>query len=393
MKREFLDLGKQPIANNFITSIDEENEFIFDLKVVFDDETTLVSLKDFVAPELMFNENYAYHSSMSYPMKKHYKDIAGRLICEFNPKSVLEIGSNDGIFLKHFDADTTFAVEPCSNFAEMTNDMGYKTYPNFWTTGLSENIKTEDGMMDLIYASNCICHIQDLDDTFKAVHSLLSEGGIFVFEDPSLLEMLNRVSYDQIYDEHAHIFSVMALGNLLKRNGMEIFRVENLTTHGGSNRIYAKLTNDDAHPIDSSFYYNLGKEVNAGIGELSTYQDFANKVWNSKIDLISILTKLKLQGKKIISYGATSKSTTVFNYCGIDADLIDYIIDTTPDKQGKYSPGKHIPIISPEEGFDDSVDVAFLGAWNFKDVILEKESEFINRGGQFIVHVPRVEII
>ena len=388
MKKEFLDLGKQPIANGYLNKGEFQNEFLFNLKVVFDEDPKLVSLKEFVAPEMMFNENYAYHASMSETMKNHFKQLANNFQKEFNPVNVLEIGSNDGIFIRHFNPDTTFAVEPCGNFADMTNDMEYKTYPEFWTTKLSKLIKQEHGNMDLIYAANCICHVHDLDDTFTAVRNLLSEDGIFVFEDPSLLRMMERGSYDQLYDEHAHVFSVTALDKLLDKNGLTLFKVDNLSVHGGSNRIYAGLKNK--HIIDNSVSANLMNEKSFGLDRFEAYQIFADRVNKSKKDLISMLKSIKLEGKKIISYGATSKSTTVFNYCGIDNSLIDYITDTTEDKQGKYSPGTHIPIVSPEDGFDESVDIAYLGAWNFKDVIMNKETKFTKRGGKFITHVPQV---
>jgi len=388
MKKEFLDLGRQPIANKFLTKDEFDDEFFFNLKVVFDEETKLVSLREFVAPEMMFNENYTYHSSTSYPMKEHFRKTAEMLTARYEPFNVMEIGSNDGIFIRHFDPDRTFAVEPCGNFAKMTNDMGYKTYDKFWNTDLSKLIKQNHGTMDLIYAANCTCHVHDLDDTFKAVRDLLSEDGIFVFEDPSLLRMMERGSYDQLYDEHAHIFSVTTLDNLLDRNGLTLFKVDNLSVHGGSNRIYAGLKGRCV--VDNSVSNNLMNEKSFGLDRFETYQVFAERVNKSKNDLVSMLKSLKLEGKKIISYGATSKSTTVFNYCGIDNSLIDYITDTTEDKQGKYSPGTHIPIVSPDEGFDESVDVAYLGAWNFKDVIMNKETEFTQRGGKFITHVPQV---
>jgi len=393
MKKEFLDLGRQPIANKFLREDEFDDEFFFDLKVVFDEETKLVSLKEFVAPEMMFNENYTYHSSTSYPMKEHFRKTAEMLTTRYKPVNVMEIGSNDGIFIKHFNPDTTFAVEPCGNFADITNDMDYKTYPEFWTTKLSKLIKQEHGTMDLIYAANCVCHVHDLDDTFTAVRNLLSEDGVFVFEDPSLLRMMERGSYDQLYDEHAHIFSVTALDKLLDRNGLMLVRVDNLSVHGGSNRIYAGIKGK--YNIDNSVHTvtsNLMNEKSFGLDRFETYQVFTERVNKSKNDLVSMLKSLKLEGKKIISYGATSKSTTVFNYCGIDNSLIDYITDTTEDKQGKYSPGTHILIVSPDEGFDESVDVAYLGAWNFKDVIMNKEIEFTQRGGKFITHVPQVMI-
>ena len=389
MKREFLNLGKQPIANRFLTKDEFDNEFFFDLKVVFDEETKLVSLKEFVEPKMMFNENYTYHSSTSYPMKDHFRKAADFLLCRYKPVNVLEIGSNDGIFIKHFNPDTTVAVEPCRNFAEITTSMGYKTYNEFWNTKLAKSIKQNHTTMDLIYAANCICHVQDLDDVFSAVRELLSEDGIFVFEDPSLLRMMERGSYDQLYDEHAHIFSVTALDKILEKNGLSIFKVDNLSVHGGSNRIYARLSKAEKfHKV--SVTTNLIEEKAFGLDNFETYKVFADRVNKSKNDLISMLKSLKSEGKKIVSYGATSKSTTVFNYCEIDNSLIDYIVDTTDDKQGKYSPGVHIPIVSPEKGFDESVDVAYLGAWNFKDVIMNKEVKFTKRGGKFITHVPEV---
>ena len=390
MKKEFLDLGKQPIANKFLNDGEFNNEFLFNLKVVFDEQTKLVSLKEFVTPELMFNENYAYHASMSETMKTHFQKLAENLQTEFNPINVLEIGSNDGIFIRHFNPDTTIAVEPCGNFADMTNDMEYKTYNKFWNNDLSKLIKQDYGTMDLIYSANCICHIHDLDDTFTAVKNLLSEDGIFVFEDPSLIRMMERGSYDQLYDEHAHIFSVTALQNILKRNGLEIFRVDNLNVHGGSNRIYVKSIHNRYQDIESSVEDNLLRENEFGLNDFKTYQIFSNRVQKSKDDLVSMLKKLRSEGKKVIAYGAASKVTTVFNYCGIDESLVEYITDTTPSKIGKYQPGTHIPIISPDEGFDESVDVAYLGAWNFRAEIMNKETDYLSRGGKFITHVPQV---
>jgi len=390
VKHTFLDLGTQPIANKFLQEAGED-EYKFNLTVEFDDETKLVSLGNFVRPELMFNDSYVYHSSNSDTMRKHFKDYSQLLKEDFNPQKVLEIGSNDGVFVRNFDQKTTIAVEPCGNFAQLTNAMHYETYNEFWSMDLAKRIIKEHGKRDLISSSNCICHIQNLDEAFAGISECLSEDGIFVFEDPSLILMLERVSYDQIYDEHAHIFSVTALQNLLNRNGLEIFRVDNLEVHGGSNRIYACKIG--ARNVEKSVAVNLEFEDKHGIGDLKTYQDFARKVQKSKDSLNDILIDLKSKGKKIVSYGATSKSTTVFNYCGIGPDLIDYIVDTTADKQGKLSPGMHIPVVSPDSGFDETVDVAFLGAWNYEKEILAKEQRFIKDGGKFITHIPYVRVV
>ena len=400
MKKEFLDLGRHPIANAFLKEEDFNDEFLFDLKVVFDTESKLVSLKNFVEPKKIFNENYPYTTSNSFPMVKHFKETAEMLKGEFNPLTVMEIGSNDGVFLKNWANDYTIGVEPCSNFAKVTKGMGYQTYNEFWTTELSDKIKSDGHVdFDLIYAANCICHIHDLDDTFKAVKNLLSKDGVFVFEDPSLLRILERNSYDQIYDEHPHIFSITALDNILMKNGLKIFRVENLSVHGGSNRVYVShlpvhtfLRN---RPVELSVRENLQREDDFGLNEFKTYQEFAKRVEESRNDLVELLVKLKNDGKRIMSIGATAKSTTVFNYCGIGAspwqtDLIELITDTTKDKQEKYSPGSHIPVVDRESVNINDYDYAFLGAWNLKDYIIKNEKKF---NGKFITHVPKVEVI
>jgi len=396
MKKEFLDLGRQPIANKFLKEDEYEGEFFYDLKVIFDEETKLVSLKDFVKPELMFNEDYAYSTSMSYPMVKHFELTANMLKEEFNPKTVLEIGSNDGPFIKNFGTEISICVEPCENFAKKTTDMGYRSYISFWDTDVSHGIKEIHGEMDLVYAANCICHIQNLDECFAAVKNILSKDGVFVFEDPSLLRMLERGSYDQIYDEHAHIFSIMALDNILMNNGLKIFRVDNLSVHGGSNRVY--VSHLPVHtflrfrPVEISVKENLQREYDFGIDNFQTYEIFSERVNKSKKDLVELLTKLKDEGKRVVSIGATSKSTTVFNYCGINKSLIECITDTTPDKQGMLSPGSYIPIVDRGLVNLNNYDYAFLGAWNFKDVIANKEREFVENGGKFITHVPEVMV-
>lgn len=389
MKKEFLNLGKQPIANGFLYEKDIPNEFFYDLKVGFDNKTKLVTHMEYVDPPLMFNDNYSYRGSMSKTMVNHFKEFSN--LFENKDIKVLEIGSNDGVFLKNWDSQKTIAVEPCGNFAKETNDLGYKTYAEFWTLDLSNRIKETHGTMDLIFAANCICHIPDLDQTFKAIHNLLGDKGIFVFEDPSLAQMINNNSYDQIYDEHPHIFSVIALNNLLKQNNLKIIKVDNTLVHGGSNRIWVVKNTNPINP-DKSVKNNIEFEKVLGLDKIATFKKFAKKVEQSKKDLIDLLNRCKKQNKKVISYGATSKSTTIFNYCEIKSDLIHYIIDTTPEKIGKLAPGSHIPIIS-SNGIDKDVDIAYLGAWNFATEIMNKESDFINNGGKFITHVPLVKFI
>ena len=394
MLKKFLDLGKQPIANGFLYQDQIKDEYFFNLGVAFDEETKLVTQTEYVDPPLMFNDEYVYRGSMSQTMREHFAEFSDILVggaFDSPIPKMLEIGSNDGVFLKNWPTDSTVAVEPCGNFAKETTDMGYKTYNKFWDVKLAEQIILADGKRDIIFAANCICHIPDLDETFKAVNLLLNDNGVFIFEDPSLAEVINNNSYDQIYDEHPHVFSVIALDNLLNKQGLEIVKVDNLSVHGGSNRIYAMKKG--VALIDLSVEENKSYERVLGLDDFETFLRFAKRVEQSKEDLVKLLTKCKEEGKKVISYGASSKSTTIFNYCGIGPELLNYITDTTPEKQGKLSPGVHIPVISPEQGFNETVNFAYLGAWNFIKEIKNKEKEFVLNGGKFITHVPTIQVV
>ena len=346
-------------------------------------------MKEFVKPEQIFDAEYPYWTSKSVPMIEHFKNTAEMLKDEFKPNKVLEIGSNDGTFIKNFSRDDTVCVEPCGNFAEYTNkELKYKTYPEYWTTELSEEIKSSYGKFDLIYSANCISHINDLEDTFQAAANLLTGRGVFVFEDPSCLSVLKRNSYDQIYDEHPHLFSVTSLDNLLNNHGLELCRVDNLEVHGGSNRIFARLISDN--PPEDSVIDNLKREEEFGLNDFETYVEFGKRVEKSKEDLLEILHKAKSDGKKVMTIGATCKSSIVFNYCGIDSSLIECITDTTPDKQNLLAPGSHIPVVDREDIDITKYDYAFLGAWNFIDYIRENEKEF---KGKYITHVPEVHCV
>lgn len=389
-KENILDLGLQPIANKFLTYDElKDDEYFFPLTVSYDIKTGLVSLNHLVPPEKMFNEDYVYHSSGSKTMRDHFASTAELLEKRYSPTSVLEIGSNDGAFLKNWDKSVAESVEPCGNFAELTRSLGYKTLTAFWNKETAKELKKT---YDLIYSANCFCHIHDLEDAFEAIKASLSKDGILVIEDPSLLKMVERCSYDQLYDEHAHIFSVYAISNIAKKAGLSVVNVDELNIHGGSNRIYIAHTGS-VHKRSQKISNALFKEKQEGITSHTGLSDFQNRVSISMKKLRELLYGFKKEGHKIISYGATSKSTTVFNYCSLGVDIFDYIIDTTPDKIGKYSPGKHIPVIKYEGSIPEDVTIAFLGAWNFEKEILEKEQAFLERGGKFVTHIPETRVI
>ena len=395
MKKIFLDLNKQPITNSYLKSIKKnylKYEFFYNLKVSFDSNNYLVSLTYPVNPKKQYTNNYAHRASQSITMRKAFKYISNKLKIRFKPNKIMEIGSNDGAFIKNFKHNQVIAVEPCSNLAKITNKLGYKTYPNFWNNKLSKKIQKKHYKIDLIYSANTISHIPNLKETFEAIHSILNENGVFVFEDPYMGSVLKMNSYDQFYDEHVHLFSLLAVSNILKDSKLRIFDVELLSTHGGSIRFYV-CKNDAKYKKKESVKKLETTEIKQKINKFITYQKFATRVKKSKHQLIKLLSKIKKKGKKIISYGATYKSTTIFNFCNINSKTISYVLDTTKNKHGKYTPGKHIVIKPSGNSIPDDVDYAFLGAWNFSHEIMNKEKKFIKRGGKFITHVPYVRII
>ena len=340
----------------------------------------------------MFNDKYAHRASASKTMRLAYSKLAKSIIRKYKPKSILEIGSNDGVFIKHFQKINNIGVEPCKNLARITNKMNIKTYDEFWTMRLSRKIAKQNKLFDVIYSANTISHIHNLNETFKAVSNSLNDNGIFILEDPSLTEVLKNKSYDQFYDEHAYVFSITALKNITKKAGLQIFNIEKLKTHGGSNRVYfKKYSNSKIKILDNVSRY-LKNEKKIGIHKLDVYRKFSKSVQKSKIKLVQIFKKLKKRGEPIIGYGATYKSSTVLNYCNLNHKFIDYFLDTTPTKVGKFTPGTHIPILK-YNGIPNNVRFAFLGAWNFKDEIFKKEKAFIKRGGKFISHVPYPRIL
>ena len=213
-----------------------------------------------------------------------------------------------------------------------------------------------------------------------------------IIEDPYLPTVINSNSYDQFYDEHVYVFSALAIRNIVRQSNLRLFDIEPSNTHGGSMKYFICKMNNKRKNTKRLLKY-ISQEKNLGLNKLNTYKKFALRVQKSKKDLLKLLKKLKKKNKKIISYGATYKSTTVFNYCKIGTEYLDYVVDTTLNKQGKLTPGQHIPIISPEKGFNNEVDYAFLGAWNFKKEIIKKEKNFIKNGGKFITHVPNVKVI
>ena len=392
-KLDFLDLGQQPLANYYLEKKQiKKKEKKYRLIVSFDSVTKIVSIKKTFSSKTMFNNKYPYRSSMSKTMQTSFKNLSDIIKKKFKPKKILEIGSNDGSFLKNFNKNETIGIEPCANVEKITKKMKFNTIPEYWGNNLAKKILKKFNQVDLIYSANTISHIKNLDDVFKSINLILSNEGVLIIEDPSLLECLKRNTYDQFYNEHIYVFSFISLENILKKYNLEIFKVENLDIHGGSIRYFIKKKKSK-RKVESSVKTQKNKELKYGLHKKITFIKFSERVKESKKKLISIFKKCKSQNKKIIGYGATAKSTTILNYCMINGSTIDYFLDTTKDKQNKYTPGTKIIIKKYNGSIDKSVDVVFLGAWNFKKEIFKKEKKFIKSGGKFIIHTPYPRII
>ena len=390
--KKFLNLGLQPLANSYVIDKNlNKKEKKFKLEIGFDPKTYLVSIINTVPKEKMFNENYPYKSSESVTMKKAFRKLSNKIKKRFNPKMILEIGSNDGPFLKNFNKKNIIGIEPCKNLAKITKNMGYTTISEYWDTKLAKKL-TKKKKFDVIYSANTLSHIKNISDIFKAIEFSLNDNGILILEDPSLLECIKNLAYDQFYCEHLYVFSAIALKENLKKHNLEIFDIENTSTHGGSNRYFIKKKDNHNFKLTKSLFLNYKKEYSYGLNKLSTYQKFAKKVEKSKRDLIKIFKSINEKKEKIIGYGATAKSCTVLNYCNLGKKEIEFFYDTTSFKINKYLPGTKIKIKKYKK-LNNEYKYVYLGAWNFKKEIFNKEKSFRKKGGKFITHVPRPKII
>ena len=268
----------------------------------------------------------------------------------------------------------------------------YNTFPEYWSKKLAKKILKKHKKVNLVFSSNTISHIKNLDEVFEAINIVLDDKGILIIEDPSLLQCLKKNTFDQFYNEHIYVFSYLALNNVLKKHNLQVYKIEEITIHGGSNRYFIKKKSNEIN-IDESVNKYEKKEKKYGLEKLKTYFKFANRVKSSKKKLISIFKNCKKNNKKVIGYGATAKSTTILNYCNLDKLMIGYFLDTTKDKQNKYTPGTKIPILKYTKPINNDVDYIFLGAWNFKEEIFKKEKKYIKNGGKFIIHTPYPKII
>ncbi len=391
-----MSFGRMPIANGFLSPFQFADEYFFELQVAFCPDCCMVQLAEPPEPEKLFHENYAFFSSTSVRMEAHFKELAGLIIRDYlrSPDPfVVEIGSNDGITLQHFAGAGIrhLGIEPSQNVAQVAKKKGIQTICRFFDEDVAREILADCGQADVLLGTNVLCHIPDLHSVIAGIRLLLKSNGILIFEDPYLGNIVETTSYDQIYDEHVYYFSVTSISRLFRQHDLEVVDAIPQDVHGGSMRYFIahKGTRTPAPGVGRQ----KQKEEFLGLHRLETYHRLRHNIERSRDDLMELLHDLKQQDKRVVGYGATSKSTTVTNYCGITPDLVEFISDTTPIKQGKFSPGTHIPVRPYEQFVSRYPEFALLFAWNHAAEIMAKERNFRRAGGKWLVYVPKVQVL
>jgi methylation protein EvaC len=392
----FLDLGRQPLSDGFLAGPPAGDEYFYHLAVGMCGECTMVQLMQEVPRDLMFHEDYPYYSSGSSTMRKHFAGTAQRFLETelLGPDPfIVEIGSNDGIMLGAIkDAGVRhLGFEPSGQVGETARAKGIRVRTAFFEEATAREVRATDGPADVIYAANTICHIPYLSSIFRGVDALLAANGVFVFEDPYLGDILDKTSFDQIYDEHFFLFAARSMRQAARHFGFELVDVERLAVHGGEVRY--TIARAGAREPSADLAQLLAEEDARGLTDPANLARFATAIGQIRTDLVALLEKLRTESKRVVGYGATAKSATVTNFCGISTDLVEWVSDSTPAKQGRLTPGAHLPVRPPADFAADYPDYALLFAWNHATEIMAKERGFRDAGGKWIVYVPEVREI
>lgn len=391
-----LDLGLQPLANNLLNESDlNKPEPKFPLKLALCNNCYLMQIVDLVPPVKLFTE-YIYFSSFSDSMLEHARRAVERYISEFNLNGesfVIEIASNDGYLLKNFVFANIpcLGIEPAKNVAEVAIKKGIPTVIEFFNEQFARKLASEGRRADLVLANNVFAHVPDINDFVEGLKAALKPNGTAILEFPYGVEMVEKNEFDTIYHEHVFYFTLTALIPLFASHGLQIYNVERIPIHGGSLRLFIGYPRD--HIVNDSVKSLLEEEEQKGIKRFDFYLAFSERVKKLKAELSTLIYDLKSGGKKIAGYGASAKGSTLLNYVGLDKSVIDFIADRSVYKQGKFAPGTHIPIVSPEWLLKHQPDYTLLLTWNFADEILKQQSEYRNRGGKFIIPIPELKIV
>jgi len=391
-----LDLGHQPLANNLLRPEDlDKPEPRCPLRVFICQDCWLLQITDLVAPVQLFGD-YLYFSSYSETMLRHaraaadlHRSAGGLGVASF----VVEVASNDGYLLKNFRAAGVpcLGIEPAANIARVARQQGVETWTEFFGEALARRIVAERGSADLVLGNNVFAHAPSINDFVAGLAVLVKPAGRVVLEFPYGGDLVENTEFDTIYHEHVFYFTLTPLLPLFRRHGLEVFNVERLPIHGGSLRLFAGLVG--AHPVEASVAGLLAEEQERGLDGLEAYQQFAWRVSTLRETLVATLNSLRTAGRRVAAYGASAKGSTLLNYCGLGREVVEFVVDRSPYKQGRLTPGQHLPIVATEELQARQPDYTLLLTWNFAEEILAQQAEYRAAGGRFILPIPEVRVM
>jgi SAM-dependent methyltransferase len=399
LKHTFVDLGSSPPSNSYLSKEDLQSpEKWYPLKVKVCNTCWLTQTEDFVGTTEMFSNDYAYFSSYSSSWLKHAKIYVENMILNYsltNKSMVAEIAANDGYLLQYVKKNSIpcYGIEPTHSTAIAAREKGIDIIEDFFGEIIAKQLADDSMQVDLAIANNVLAHVPDINDFVKGFYYLLKPNGVATFEFPHLLNLVLNNQFDTIYHEHYSYISLIAIESVFKKNGLMIFDVEELSTHGGSLRLFVQKSTTGKIALNDSVKHFMNKEIEAGMNSINFYEGFQKKTQKIKNDFLSFLLKVKNEGKTVAAYGAAAKGNTMMNFSGVRPDLISYVIDKNPAKQGKFTPGSRIPILDESFLFNNKPDYVVILPWNLKEEVIHQLRDIRSWGGKFVVVIPNLEII
>ena len=397
LRRTFVDLGMSPLCETYPSREDlNRGEVYYPLHVYVCDHCFLVQLEDYESAENIFSD-YAYFSSYSDSWLKHAENYCRKMVSRFNltgQSFVVEVASNDGYLLQYFVRQKVpvLGIEPAANVASVAGEKGVPTLVRFFGAELAAELAAQGRCADLVLGNNVLAQVPDLNDFVEGLKILLKPHGVLTLEFPHLLRLIEHNEFDTIYHEHFSYFSMLTTVRILEAHGLKAFDVEEISTHGGSLRVYACRREDQAHPVEPSVRNLIAMEERAGLASPEGYASFARQVKQTKVALVEFLLSAAKEGKSVAGYGAPGKSATLLHYCGVGKDFIDYTVDRNPYKQGRFLPGSRIPIYHPDRIRETKPDYVVILPWNLKEEIMEQLQFIREWGGRFVVPIPKASV-
>ncbi|HUQ67212.1 MAG TPA: class I SAM-dependent methyltransferase [Flavitalea sp.] len=399
LEHVFIDLVNSPASNSFLSEEElNEPETFYPLKVYTCHNCFLVQVDEYKKSDKIFDKGYVYFSSYSKSWLKHAQEYAGMMIKRFNVNKqsrVVEIASNDGYLLQYFNEQNipVLGIEPTANTAEVAKSKGIESVVDFFGVRLAKELASKDLYADVLLGNNVLAHVPDIIDFVGGMKILLKKDGVITMEFPHLLQLIANNQFDTIYHEHFSYLSFTTVKAIFESQGLEMFDVEELTTHGGSLRIFAKHKDDAGKNISEAVKDMQDKETIAGIKDMKYYSNFNEKALKVKIDLLMFLIQQKKNGKKVAAYGAAAKGNTLLNYCGVKNDMISFVVDANPHKQKKFLPASHIPVVDESQLKNMKPDYVIILPWNLKDEIAAQLDYIKEWNGKFVIPIPELLIV